>query len=304
LVKPTRLTRNRHGTYCLRWIVPADMRATTEGRREVRFSLRTTDPGRARILALEFNLALERLKAMGRSKTPPIGVTPMTVTMGGASFEIRDDNDRRMFDDFLRANPDLRQQLLSSIRSGQLPVEAASSLIEQVKAAASAAAGVASPTPLREAIESYVGSRSSLARNSRSTKSEKDRTLRMFEEFLESQKPGTKIFVHDIRRGDVLHFVNAYASRPGKTASKVSDSAPGDEASKPATSAAGSNTQDTLSARTVVKAVGQLRDFFTFVLGGDMVNTNPLDDAFDKAIGQVRKGASAAKHGNSYDLLY
>lgn len=303
LVKPTRLTRNRHGTYCLRWIVPADLRPSCQGRREVRFSLRTTDSNRARILALEFNLALERIKAMSRSKTPPVGVTPMTLTMGGLSVEIRDDNDRRLFDAFLKENPDLRQQMLSSIRSGQVPAQAAASLVEQVKAAADAAAGVARPTLLPDALEAYVASRQGLARNRRSTMGEKERTLRLFQEHLESKRPNTKIFVHDIRRSDALDFVNAYASRPGKAAAKASDPVHAGETPTTAVSVAATKTADALSARTVVKAIGHLRDFFTFALAGDMLKTSPLDEAFDRAVGQVRKDASAAKHGNSYDLM-
>lgn len=304
MVKPSRLTRNRHGTYCLRWIVPADLRAPCERRREVRVSLRTTDPNRARILALEFNLALERIKAMGRSKTPPIGVTPMTLTIGNMSIDVQNDNDRQQLNAFLRENPDIRERMLASIRAGSPAADAMSGLIEQVKTAASAIAGVAKPTALSDAIESFIRSRQGLARNSRSTAGEKGRTLRLFQEHIESdRKPGTRIFVHDILRSDVLAFINAYASRPGKGASKTSEAASGADAQMQASPEARSKPQDALSSRTVVKAVGHLRDFFTFALGGDMVKTSPLDDAFDRAIGHVRKEASAAKHGNSYELF-
>ena len=64
--KPARLTTNRHGTISLRWIVPVRLRDEHGRPREVRISLRTRDYLRARILALEFNLALERYKAMTR----------------------------------------------------------------------------------------------------------------------------------------------------------------------------------------------------------------------------------------------
>lgn len=303
MVKPTRLTRNRHGTYCLRWIVPADLRPSCQGRREVRFSLRTTDSSRARILALEFNLALERIKQMTRSKTPPIDMARMMLTMGGLSVDIRDDNDRRLFDAFLRENPDIRQQMLLSIRSGQPPAEALAALIEHTKAASDASNGVAKPTLLADAIKEFVGTRAGLARNSRSTMGEKDRTLSLFQEHIESSRPGTKVFVHDVRRSDAVAFVNAYAARPGKGTSKASDPGSGDEAPAPSTPASSTKTSDALASRTVIKAVGHLREFFDYAAAAEMLKTNPLDGAFDRAIEQVRKGASAAKRENSYDLM-
>jgi hypothetical protein len=304
LVKPTRLTRNRHGAYCLRWIVPADLRASCQGRREVRFSLRTTDSSRARTLALEFNLALERIKAMSRSKTRPVGVTPMTLTMGGLSVEIRDDNDRRLFDAFLKENPDLREQMLSSIRSGQPPADAATNLMAQVKAAANAIAGVDKPTLLSDAIDQFLGSRQGLARNRRSTVGEKERRLQLLQEHLEAKrKPGQAIFVHEILRADAIEFTNAYASRPGKGATKPGRSGCDEDSSPSIESAPKSKHQEALSARTVIKAIGHLRDFFTFALGSNMLKAHPLDDAFERATQQVRKEASAAKQDNSYELM-
>ena len=103
--KPSRLAKNSHGTYCLRWIVPAGMRADGSPR-EIRFSLRTTDPGEARILALEFNLALERVRAATRAKQRSAGTTaPLTVTIGETQWNIRDGQGRHQFDQLLSDRP-------------------------------------------------------------------------------------------------------------------------------------------------------------------------------------------------------
>jgi len=115
--KPARLTKNRHGIYCLRWVVPLRFRDKSPGAaspREIRISLRTADPQRARILALEFNLALERMKATMRESDPRLGLTPMTVTMGSTQWDIRNDDDRQLFDRLLRDNDDLRSAMLQS----------------------------------------------------------------------------------------------------------------------------------------------------------------------------------------------
>lgn len=68
--KPARLARNRHGTFTFRWIVPVQLRERVGVSREIRVSLPTTDPAKARILALELNLELERLRALMSSKQP------------------------------------------------------------------------------------------------------------------------------------------------------------------------------------------------------------------------------------------
>lgn len=94
--KPTRLTKNRNGIFSIRWIVPVHLRERGDARREVRFSLRTTDPRKARILALEFNLALERLRAtMTKDSDPRAGVTPLALKFGpaGLKADIQSEND-------------------------------------------------------------------------------------------------------------------------------------------------------------------------------------------------------------------
>ncbi|WP_140628288.1 site-specific integrase [Methylibium rhizosphaerae] len=295
--KPSRLTKNRHGTYCLRWIVPVGLRSDGSPR-EIRFSLRTTDPARARILALEFNLALERVRAMTRDKHPHAGVTPLTVTIGQTQWDIRDDNDRRLFDQLMHDNPDIRQALLQSVRSGVAPAEAMAALVQQVKAATVSAASVANPMLLKTAIEVFEQSRGTLDSNRRSTAGEKRRTMDLLQAHLIAHgRPADSTHVHEVRRDELLDFVNAYAQRPAKAGIDAEPSEPNSSGSE--TSAGG--TGGTLSPRTVLKAISHLENFFTFALGKNMVASSPLDNAFYESLEGLRRKAAGAKRNNSYD---
>lgn len=295
--KPARLTKNRHGTYCLRWIVPVGMRADGSPR-EIRFSLRTTDPSTARILALEFNLALERVRAMTREKHPHAGITPLTVTIGETKWDIRDDNDRRLFDQLMRDNPDIRQALLQSVRSGVAPAEAMAALVQQVKTATTAVAAVANPMLLKTAIDLYEQSRGTLDSNRRSTAGEKRRTMDLLQAYLVANgRPADTTHVHDLRRDELIGFVSDYAQRPAKA---VNDG----EASKAkgrASAAQASESAETLSARTVLKAISHLENFYTFALGRNWVAASPLDNAFHESTAGLRKKAASAKRNNGYE---
>ncbi len=297
--KPSRLTKNRHGTYCLRWIVPVGLRADGSPR-EIRFSLRTTDPSNARILALEFNLALERLRAMTRDKHPHAGVTPLTVTIGETKWDIRDDNDRRLFDQLLRDNPDMRQALRKSINAGVVPAEAMAALVQQVKAVTAKAAPVANPTLMKTAIELYEGSRGLLDSNRRSTAGERRRTMDLLQAHLVANgRAQATTHVHEVRRDELIDFITSYADRPAKASAEDEarpssgvDHEDGDEEEEEV---------ETLSPRTVVKAIGHLENFYVYALSKNWVATNPLDAAFHEATEGLRRGASAAKRSNSYD---
>jgi integrase len=295
--KPSRLTKNRHGTYCLRWIVPVGLRSDGSPR-EIRFSLRTTDASRARILALEFNLALERVRAMTRDKHPHAGVTPLTVTIGQTQWDIRDDNDRRLFDQLMHDNPDIRQALLQSVRSGVAPAEAMAALVQQVKAATVSAASVANPMLLKTAIELFEQSRGTLDHNRRSTAGEKRRTMDLLQAHLTANgRPANSTHVHEVRRDELLDFVNAYAQRPAKAGieSEAADASSNDDGTSAAVAA------ETLSPRTVLKAIGHIENFFTFALGKNLVGSSPLDNAFYESLEGLRKKAAGAKRNNSYE---
>jgi len=174
--KPARLTTNRHGTFSLRWIVPVRLRDEHGRPREVRISLRTRDYLRARILALEFNLALERNKATALPFDPST-TAPWSLQAGGVKIEVNGAEDQKLFQKAMKDDPDLRTALLEALRSGMQPTEAIAALISQVKGAVGEAAGVAQPMLLSAAVEQYVATRKVLSKNRRSTAGEKASTM-------------------------------------------------------------------------------------------------------------------------------
>ena len=306
--RPSRLSKNRHGTYCLRWIVPVQLRGSVDGaQREMRFSLRTTDPNRARILALEFNLALERMKAMTKDVDPRVGVVPMTVSMGGSTWEIRDDNDRQLFNSILKEDKDLREAVLQSIRSGMAPAEAMAALVNQVKTATGAIAPVAKPISLKNAAAKFEQSRPTVSDNRRSTAGEKGRTIALLMAYLTAtDRPAETLQVHEIKRGDLVAFIGDYATRPGKADVAQAAAKKDPSAAAPASKRSGNEVKaktEKLSPRTVIKAIGHLHDFFVYAMGMDWIALNPMDNAFDEATKGFSSGASSAKRSNSYDLF-
>jgi integrase len=298
--KPARLTKNRHGIFCLRWIVPLRFRDKSPGAtspREIRISLRTADPQRARILALEFNLALERLQASMTHHDPRFGATPFTLTLGGAQVEIRDDNDRRQFTEFLHDNPDMREAVLHAIRSGTPPSEAMASLIDETKRAVGAAAPVKRPEFLKAAVDDFVKSLETMNANRRSTAGDKRSTLKMFQENLIKQGCAPdSTHVHELDRSHLIEFVKAYAARPAKSVRGTRKTASG---SAPAS---GGSTKK-VSPRSVIKVIEHLQGFFVYALAMNWIAVDPVDDAFHKATANLRKGAASAKRGNSYALF-
>ena len=109
--------------------------------REVRISLRTRDYLRARILALEFNLALERNKSM----IQPCDLSTIarwSVQAGNVKIEVNGAEDQKLFQQAMQDDPDLRTALMEAMRSGMQPAEAIAALVSQVKGAVGDAAGV------------------------------------------------------------------------------------------------------------------------------------------------------------------
>jgi len=212
--RPSRLSKNRHGTYCLRWIVPVELRSADDAvsRREIRVSLRTTDPVRARILALEFNLALERLKIMTKDLDPRLGISPMTLTTGTSQWEIRNETDRSLFSRLLKDDKGLREAIIGSIKADAPPASTVQALVNEVKAATGALAPVPNPVTLKNAAEDFVKTRVPVSGNRRSTADEKARTIALLLAHLEADgRQADKTQVHEIRRGDLVTFIGAYA---------------------------------------------------------------------------------------------
>ncbi|WP_422012771.1 DUF6538 domain-containing protein [Roseateles sp.] len=296
--KPSRLAKNRHGTYCLRWIVPAGIRPDGSPR-EIRFSLRTTDPQEARILALEFNLLLERVRAAARDKQRRAGPTPLTVTIGETRWNIHENSGRSQFDQLLHDRPELRQALLDTVTDGVAPVEAAAALVQPV-APTVATAHPANPALLKTSIELFERSRATLNGNRRGTAGEKRRTMDLLDAHLVARRhPAQTIYVHDVLRHELIDFVTEYARRPAKASSDGAASK-----TKPfAHDANGSDAFETLSPRTVIKAIGHLENFYAYAVGKAWVAANPIDAAFHGATEGLRKGAASAKRANSYECF-
>ncbi|MFZ2986744.1 DUF6538 domain-containing protein, partial [Ideonella sp.] len=316
--KPARLARNRHGTFTFRWIVPVPLRERVGARREIRVSLRTKDCRTARILALELNLELERLRAaMSKDPTADLRhlINPLTLKLpGGIEAEIKTDEDLRLFQSFLTQNGDLRDALMQAIRRGEDPGQAMASLVQDLKQAASGANRVARPKKMAEAIKEFAtASAGSSAADgevdARSTPGQKLRTVTMlFDDLVAQGRDRDALCVHEILRSDLKGFIDRYAKRPAKSAKvamadrkralKSVHTAAEEEASPPSKA-----EQKTLASRTIKKAIGHLQDFFVQALANDWIATIPLDAAFDDATAPYRVISGREKKTNSYDLF-
>ena len=312
--RPARLARNRHGTFCLRWIVPACFRDATGKPREVRVSLRTRDPLHARILAMEINLAYEKVLQMTSKIDPRQLLGSWTLKAGDFDLTVNNEDDLASFNSFLSKHPDIRQAILKKIEHGMSPDQAAELFqdlwygklgsgtaapvvinVPHVVNGAAPSVGAAPtgviPVKLLDAIDNYAGTRESLSGNRGSTAVEKRRTMDVMVEFLElCEFDIKKTFVHQIGRVQCLDFIHHYTSRGGKAPAAVKAAKGG----RPTSSSSG------LAARTVIKAVGHLKEFCNFAVAKQMMVSNPIDEAFESSIDGIRKKASAARKNNSY----
>lgn len=311
--RPARLSRNRHGVFCVRWIVPLRFRNAEGKPREVRVSLRTRDVQHARILAQQINLAYEKVLYMSSKFDPRQMSVPWSLSVGDLKVEVKDEKDLASFNSFLDAHPDLKQSILKKIEQGMstdqviamfqhlvVPQSAAAAPLPAADlrgpgSGSLAPAGVI-PVKLLAGINNFAGTRESLAANRGSTTIEKRRTMDLMVEFLElCGFDISQTFVHQIGRVQCLDFVHHYTSRGGK--------APGPSTSAKKKGGRPSKSSKGLAARTVVKAIGHLKEFCNFAVAKQMMLSNPIDDAFEATIGGVRKKASAARKNNSYRSL-
>lgn len=275
--KPARLARNRHGTYTFRWIVPEHLRERVGVRREIRVSLRTKDSGRARILALELNLELERLRvAMSQNATDLRHlIAPLGLELpGGIKADIKTPEDMRLFQEFLDRNG-LRDELLAAIRRGEDPSRAVAHLVQKLGDAGSTAGK--RRKLLVEAIQEFANSAETRSAakvklGARSTAGEKLRPLTLLlEHMLAGGADRETLHVHDILRSDVKAFVDAYAKRPSKKAlvAQATRKQKQEEAKAAGVTAEIPPSEaelETLHARTVKKAIGHLEAFFVQAL--------------------------------------
>ena len=133
-------------------------------------------------------------------------------------IEVNSAEDQQLFQQAMKDDPDLRAALMDAMRSGMQPAQAIAALVSEAKGAVGDAAGVAQPKLLSAAIEQYVGTRKVLSKNRRSTAGEKERTLELLLQHLESQgKDLARVLVHDLKRSNLVDFVAAYASVKART---------------------------------------------------------------------------------------
>lgn len=126
-----------------------------------------------------------------------------------------------------------------------------------------------SGTKLGAAIEAFVRSRGALATNRKNTGAEKQRALSMLAKFLRERGIEVdKVSAAAVSRPMLIDFVEVYAAREGKSGSAA------------------------LSARTVLKQVGHLREFFDYLVGHADIQVSPMDAHFDKAIAGMKARAS------------
>ena len=246
--RPPRLELNRHGVFVLRLVIPVAHRDAAGRPRDIRVSLRTRDPVQARILALQLNTRIEQFRLDSPAEDPRILLLEHQAAHSGHP-DVPDSAHR---------GPGLAGMNGSMPVSGQAhtgwPQESPPS-----------PAHPPSGTKLCSAIEAFVRSRGALANNRKNTGAEKQRALSMLAQFLRERSIEVdKVSAAAISRPMLIDFVEIYAAREGKSGSA------------------------TLSARTVLKQVGHLREFFDYLVGHADIQVSPMDAHFDKAIAGMK----------------
>lgn len=225
--RPARLQLNRHGVFSFRWIVPARLRDEQGKPRAIRVSLRTRDARHARVLAMSVNLALERICEMSSSINPRDLLQQMTLQAGDLKIDIKDLNDLTLFNELLKAQPQLKDMLKKAAGSLSDPQAIVRTLSQSVvKAAGQPAFGSIKPQRLTAAtVDEYIESRDDVGRNSDSTGAEKKRSLDSLMMFLKRslEVDISKTHVHELTRATLLRFVNFYAKHGAVTSDAVWD---------------------------------------------------------------------------------
>ncbi|WP_133155162.1 site-specific integrase [Kinneretia aquatilis] len=301
--RPARLQLNRHGVFSFRWIVPTRLRDEQGKPREIRVSLRTRDARHARILAMSVNLALERICEMSSNIDPRDLLQQMTLQAGDLKIDIKDLNDLTLFNELLKAQPQLKDMLEKAAGSLSDPQAIVRTLSQSVvKAAGQPAFGSIKPQRLTAAVDEYIESRDGVGRNSESTGAEKKRSLDSLTMFLKRslEVDISKTHAHELTRATLLRFVNFYAKYGAVTSDAVWDkTVEGKDTGKgkdgrPAKSHRG------VAARTLLKAIGHLEDFCTYCVTSEVMASNPIDEDFRKALKGIKDEAATARKHNGY----
>jgi integrase len=288
--RPARLEQNRHGVFVLRLVIPLAHRDADGKPRDMRISLRTRDPAQARALSLSLNAQIEQLKLRHPEIDPRLvlleqlarsdpttgidtlhGTTPRQVS----SFAIEKYP--------ARAEPTAPEPSAHakapSFANSAAPVASTTKASPTPTTPAEGHPSDASATSMSmtSAAEQFVGSRTSLANNRRNTGIEKKTSLSLLERFLRERGiDPERTSVTKLSRALILEFVETYARREGKTA------------------------EQPLSARTVVKLIGHLREFFDFATAREWIGTSPMDAVFDRGVQGLKARAGQLKGRRNY----
>lgn len=308
--RPARLAQNRHGTFCLRWIVPKRLRDAQRKPTEVRVSLRTRDLQRARILAMEVNLAFERLRAVSSQIDPRDLLQQMNMQVGRVKFEIKDEKDLALLGALFKDHPELKDKFMDALQPKDGAAPAVDDLVRSLAAAVVSATGspqagsAVVPVLLIDAIDKFTDNRAVLAKNRRSTATEKRRTLDLLLEYLKRGRIDTsKMFVHELGRRVLLDFVSAYSNRDGKAKAEADANKLEAVKKDPATKSKGGRppkSPEGLASQTITKAIGHLDEFCVYAVAASMMASNPIDQNFNDSIEGLRKSASQERKGNNY----
>lgn len=288
--RPARLEQNRHGVFVLRLVIPLAHRGADGKPCDVRISLRTRDPAQARALSLSLNAQIEQLKL----RHPEIN--PRLVLLEHQARSEQTNGNGALHETTLRqvsafgieksttgaestpAKP-FAHVGTSSFANPAASVAPASNTSSTLKTPAAGHPIDASAVSMSvtSAAERFVGSRTSLANNRRNTGVEKKTSLSLLERFLRERGiDPDRTSVTKLSRSLILEFVEAYARREGKTA------------------------EQPLSARTVVKLIGHLREFFDFAAAREWIGTSPMDAVFDRSVLGVKARAGQLKGRRNY----
>jgi integrase len=301
--RPARLQLNRHGVFSFRWIVPMRLRDNQGKPREIRISLRTRDPRHARVLAMSVNLALERMCALSSKIDPHDLLQQMTLQAGNLKIDINDLNDLSLFNELLKAQPELKNILENAAGSLSDPQALIRTLSEGViRAGAHPITGSLKTKKLMTAIDEFISSREGLARNSGSTGAEKQRTLDSLTMFLQRKKDVelSQVHAHDLTRSTLIEFANFYAKHGAVTTDAVWEKSVDGKSTGKNKDGRPAKSKRGVAARTVIKSIGHLQDFCTYCVATDAMAANPIDDDFRKALKGVWDDAAKARKHNGY----
>ena len=213
--RPARLEQNRHGVFIMRLVVPVAHRDADGRPRDIKVSLRTRDPVRARVLALQLNADIERCRLEATD------VDPRQVLLRHQLA-----GDRQLLETAATASKVASLPASLAMAPGPKATETvatvSSSAAHSMSTHANSASSSMPPSTakLRPLVNAFVESRGTLAQNRRNTGLEKRRSLSMLEAFLRERGiGGEEASAAMLTRANLIDFVGFYGAREGKRGS-------------------------------------------------------------------------------------